>query len=94
MFRRFEFRNLLGRVDQLDEAVPAAERRDVEGQEVAWREGELSRYDRPVGFAADDRALRRWRTGTESSVASARRSRRRGACATVVAHDAKSLAAS
>ena len=26
MFRRFEFRNLLGRVDELDEAVPARER--------------------------------------------------------------------
>ena len=40
MFRRFEFRNLLGRVDILDEAVPAQPMR-VEGTEVAWREGEL-----------------------------------------------------
>jgi DNA polymerase I len=40
MFRRFEFRNLLGRVDQLDEAVPAQPMR-VEGTEVEWREGEL-----------------------------------------------------
>src|SRR5215211_8739840 len=52
MFRRFEFRNLLNRVDELDAAVPAAERR-VEGQEVAWREGE-SRPSRQAltGFAA------------------------------------------
>jgi DNA polymerase I len=40
MFRRFEFRNLLGRVDELDEAVPALER-IVAGTSVAWREGEL-----------------------------------------------------
>ncbi len=40
MFRRFEFRGLLGRVDQLDEAVPAQPMR-VEGTEAAWREGEL-----------------------------------------------------
>ncbi len=40
MFRRFEFRALLGRVDQLDEAVPAQPMR-VEGTEVEWREGEL-----------------------------------------------------
>src|SRR5919201_1410657 len=40
MFRRFEFRNLLGRVDILDEAVPAQPMR-VEGTEVPWREGEF-----------------------------------------------------
>jgi DNA polymerase-1 len=40
MFRRFEFRALLSRVDQLDEAVPAQPMR-VEGTEVEWREGEL-----------------------------------------------------
>src|SRR5438128_7692241 len=40
MFRRFEFRNLLGRVDILDEAVPAQPMR-VDGTQVEWREGEL-----------------------------------------------------
>ena len=35
MFRRFEFRNLLNRVDELDEAVPAAER-VIAGTAVAW----------------------------------------------------------
>jgi DNA polymerase I len=40
MFRRFEFRNLLGRVDILDEAVPAQPMR-VEGTEVEWHVGEL-----------------------------------------------------
>src|SRR5947209_6362638 len=40
MFRKFEFRGLLSRVDQLDEAVPAMPIR-AEGTEVAWLEGEL-----------------------------------------------------
>jgi DNA polymerase-1 len=40
MFRRFEFRNLLNRIDELDAAVPARER-IVAGTSVAWREGEL-----------------------------------------------------
>src|SRR5213594_1823697 len=35
MFRRFEFRNLLNRVDELDEAVPASAR-EVEGVAVPW----------------------------------------------------------
>src|SRR5947209_10541129 len=37
MFRRFEFRNLLNRVDELDEAVPASERISA-GTAVSWRE--------------------------------------------------------
>jgi DNA polymerase-1 len=40
MFRRFEFRNLLNRVDELDAALPAAERISV-GTEAPWREGEI-----------------------------------------------------
>src|SRR6478752_2057961 len=40
MFRRFEFRNLLNRVDELDAAVPSAPMK-VTGVEVPWREGEL-----------------------------------------------------
>jgi len=39
MFRRFEFRNLLNRVDLLDEAVPAAAPARMDATEVAWREG-------------------------------------------------------
>jgi len=52
MFRRFEFRNLLNRVDELDATVPAAQL-VVEGVTVPWREGELPE-DGTVGFAADD----------------------------------------
>ena len=40
MFRRFEFRGLLQRVDQLDEALPAAAPRAVEGEELPWREAD------------------------------------------------------
>jgi DNA polymerase I len=49
-FRQFEFRALLGRVDELDEAVPARERISA-GTAVSWREGELPRAG---GIAADD----------------------------------------
>ena len=48
IFRRFEFRNLLGRVDDLDEALPAAPMA-VSGVDVPWREGELEPV---VGVAA------------------------------------------
>jgi DNA polymerase-1 len=54
MFRRFEFRGLLGRVDTLDEALPAAEPIAVTGEEIRWREGEPPRLAGDVGFAADD----------------------------------------
>src|SRR6476619_3118809 len=49
-FRQFEFRALLGRVDELDEAVPARERISA-GTAVSWREGELPQAG---GIAADD----------------------------------------
>jgi DNA polymerase I len=54
MFRRFEFRGLLGRVDLLDEAVPAAPSLRREGQPVAWREGELPEVKGRAALAAAD----------------------------------------
>src|SRR4051812_38220434 len=56
MFRRFEFRNLLNRVDELDEAVPAAAR-TVSTTPMPWREElTLPAATGPVGLAlADDR---------------------------------------
>ena len=42
IFRRFEFRGLLSRVDLLDEALPAAEPVRAVGEELPWREGEPS----------------------------------------------------
>jgi DNA polymerase-1 len=40
IFRQFEFRNLLQRIDVIDEALPAAPLK-LEGVAVPWREGEL-----------------------------------------------------
>jgi DNA polymerase-1 len=54
MFRRFEFRNLLGRVDELDQAVPARER-IVAGTAVAWSEGTMpQQVSGRVGLAIAD----------------------------------------
>ena len=68
MFRRFEFRGLLSRVDLLDEAVPAAEPVRAVGESVPWREGEPSNtlLQGRVGFAAD---------GERAAVATERRGR-------------------
>ncbi|MGH3018261.1 MAG: DNA polymerase, partial [Gaiellaceae bacterium] len=54
MFRRFEFRALLQRLDQLDEALPAAEMPVVSGEELPWREGELPEPVGAFGYAVDD----------------------------------------
>ncbi len=54
MFRRFEFRALLQRIDQLDEALPAAERPVVAGEGLPWREGDFSQTSGAFGYAADD----------------------------------------
>jgi DNA polymerase-1 len=50
IFRRFEFRNLLNRVDELDEALPAAER-ITPGTEVPWREDALPQARGRAGLA-------------------------------------------
>ncbi|HEX3805418.1 MAG TPA: DNA polymerase I, partial [Gaiellaceae bacterium] len=55
IFRRFEFRNLLNRIDELDVAIPSAPMH-VTGIEVPWTEGELD-FRGVVGYAAiGDRA--------------------------------------
>src|SRR3989440_2345767 len=80
-FRRFEFRGLLNRIDDLDAAVPAAERPQVEGEDIPWREGDLAGL--VGGFAADaDRAA--IATG-EEVVVGPRPVRAEG----IAAHDAK-----
>jgi DNA polymerase-1 len=59
IFRRFEFRALLNRIDVLEEALPAAEPVRAVGESVPWREGEPSNtvLQGRIGFAADgDRA--------------------------------------
>jgi hypothetical protein len=42
MFRRFEFRNLLRRLDELEAALPSAPQPRAEGVAVVWVEGEIS----------------------------------------------------
>ena len=58
MFRRFEFRALLNRVDELEEALPSAAPVAVDGVVVPWREGELPRLDGMAGYASDERPRR------------------------------------
>jgi len=55
IFRRFEFRGLLSRVDTLDAALPAASRRlGLESQSIAWVEADsVPRLAGRVGIAAD-----------------------------------------
>jgi DNA polymerase-1 len=80
MFRQFEFRNLLGRVDELDAAVPAAPML-IEKTPVAWREGELPTAG---GLATqDDRAAV---AGEDGVVVGPRPERLEGS---FVVHDAK-----
>src|SRR5919197_1299413 len=50
IFRRFEFRGLLGRVDLLEAALPAAAPR-VSGEEVSWVAGEAPNVTGRVGVA-------------------------------------------
>jgi DNA polymerase-1 len=84
IFRRFEFRNLLNRVDELDAAVPSAPLQ-VTGIEVPWREGELD-FRGVVGYGADgDRAA--VATGDEVVIGE----RPAHVEGDLVVHDAKSL---
>ena len=54
IFRRFEFRNLLNRIDVIDEALPAANV-EVEGVAVPWREAaEPPATDGEVALALDE----------------------------------------
>src|SRR6185437_11150233 len=54
IFRKFEFRNLLNRVDELDAAVPAAAPLKKTGVNVPWREELVPPLDQLAGIAADD----------------------------------------
>jgi len=85
MFRRFEFRNLLGRVDELDAAVPA-QVVVLETEVVPWREGDpAGAVSRGAGYAADgERAA----VATEAGVVVGPRPAR---VEGVVCHDAKAL---
>jgi len=86
IFRRFEFRSLLGRVDSLDVAIPAAEPTEaVAASEVSWHEGPVVVAGK-VGYAAvGDRAAVASPGGV---VVGARPERVEGE---LVVHDAKAL---
>jgi DNA polymerase-1 len=88
-FRQFEFRALLGRVDELDEAVPARERIGAPGTAVQWREDASNTVllsQGALGIAADNGRIA-VALGDEV-VVSPRPERLEG---TFVAHDAKSI---
>jgi DNA polymerase I len=88
MFRRFEFRNLLNRVDELDEALPAAALTPT-GVEVPWREepsNSLLLGDGPVAVSGDNGRIAAAAEG--EVVVSPRPPRVEGE---LIAHDAKSL---
>ena len=91
MFRRFEFRALLNRIDDLDEAVPAAAPAAVAGTTVRWREGELPEVRGRAGLAIDggrfalateaEVVIGEWRPELAARLSDAK----------LVAHDFKSL---
>src|SRR5438552_1226477 len=87
IFRRFEFRNLLNRVDELDVAVPAAPMQ-VSGIEVPWREGDVGKPKGRIGLAAADGRIA-VATGDEVVVTQAPLDNLREA--EIVVHDAKAL---
>ncbi|MGZ4281885.1 MAG: DNA polymerase I [Gaiellaceae bacterium] len=89
MFRRFEFRNLLGRVDELDAAVPAAASLVPTGVTVPWREelsNSLLARGVSAGIAGD--AERVAAAAGEEVVVSPRPEQLEGE---LIAHDAKAL---
>jgi DNA polymerase I len=91
MFRRLEFRNLLGRVDILDDAVPAQAMR-MPGTEVEWREGEFPEVKGRASLAIRDNrfALAREDDGVVVGAWEAAHERRLDR-ADVIAHDFKAL---
>ena len=89
MFRQYEFRNLLQRVDVIDEALPAAPMK-LEGVAVPWREGDVSPPSGEAGIAVEDGrvalaqeevVVAAWTPETASALREA----------DLVAHDAKPL---
>ena len=90
MFRQYEFRNLLQRVDVIDEALPAAPMR-VEGVQVPWREGRIAAPEGEAGIAVEDGriALDAGREVVVAAWSSDLRAQLRAAA--LIAHDAKPL---
>jgi DNA polymerase-1 len=93
IFRRFEFRGLLSRVDLLDAAVPAAAPTLVEGHDVRWVEGELTKQSGRVAIVWDGERAAVARDGEPVLVAQATLPTIAVAVRNcdVVAHDAKAI---
>jgi DNA polymerase-1 len=92
IFRRFEFRGLLSRIDTLDEALPAAERpAAATTDQVTWREGSLEGIRGRVGVAADAERVAIATESGEVVVAPRAASDQWSRKLEVVAHDAKPL---
>ncbi len=93
IFRRFEFRGLLGRVDTLDEALPAAERPPAAATDmVPWREGDIEGLRGRLGVAVDNERIA-VATGTGEVILAPRKTSDTVSLGEleVVAHDAKPL---
>ena len=92
IFRRFEFRALLGRIDTLDEALPAAERpQPATSEKVPWREGDLKGLRGRVGVSADAERVSVATAAGGVIVAIGGRGAASREELEVVAHDAKEL---
>jgi DNA polymerase-1 len=92
IFRRFEFRGLLSRVDTLDEALPAADRVRAETESVSWREGDLKGLRGRVGVAVDhERVAFATESGEVVVAASTSDKLLQAPDFDVLAHDAKQL---
>jgi DNA polymerase I len=94
MFRQFEFRGLLSRVDLLDEAIPAAEPVKAVGESLPWRQDEPSDklLQGRVGFAVEAESGRTAvATGAEAVLLPERPSNNLLLGAELVVHDAKAL---
>jgi DNA polymerase I len=91
IFRRFEFRGLLSRVDTLDAALPAAEPVHTDEVHVQWREGPLEARSGAVGVVVSDGRVA-VATGQDVVVSTADSSEigRVLGPAEIAAHDAKS----
>jgi DNA polymerase-1 len=97
MFRRFEFRGLLSRVDTLDAALPAAEPIEADHVAVPWEEGAveqlaLNQHRDVLGVAFDDgRVAVAAAAGVVVSEVELRDLGRALGDADLAAHDAKAL---
>ena len=88
IFRRFEFRNLLSRVDELDDALPAAPHARSTGRRGAVARGRRSPSRRPGRLAVDRRPAA---VATGEGVVDRRRGPGARLEGELVVHDAKAL---